>query len=77
MEFNFIENLGWVGLIFIIFGYYFNAKKKIYCFYIWAIGNTIYFIYAILVHSMPLAAMSIFILIMNIYGWIQWNKKMD
>ena len=77
MKFNFIEITGWMGLIFIILGYYFNAQKKLYCFYIWGLGNTMYFIYAILINSFQLVAMSIFILAMNIYGWAQWNKKLD
>ena len=72
-----IEITGWLGLILIMLGYYFNAQKKLYCFYIWGIGNTMYFIYAVLTDSMPIAALSIFIIIMNIYGWIKWNKEMD
>ena len=74
---NYTELIGWAGFIFIIFGYYLNAKKKINCFYIWGIGNMIYFIYGILTQTIPLAAMSTFLLGINLYGWFQWNKKLD
>tara|TARA_B100001250_G_scaffold284051_1_gene246095 strand:- start:684 stop:914 length:231 start_codon:yes stop_codon:yes gene_type:complete len=70
-----INSLGWVGFLLILFGYYFNAKKKIYCFFIWGVGNTIYFIYGYIIDALPVMAMSIFILGMNIYGYFSWTNK--
>jgi hypothetical protein len=75
MNINYIELFGWAGFLFIALGYYLNAKKKSYCFYVWAIGNMIFIIYAALIHSFPMLYMSIFTLGMNIYGWKQWNKN--
>jgi len=70
-----INSFGWVGFLLILFGYYFNAKKKIYCFFIWGVGNTIYFIYGYIIDALPVMAMSIFILGMNIYGYFSWTNK--
>ena len=71
-----MNSAGWVGFLFILFGYYFNAKKKIYCFIIWGFGNSIYFFYGYIIDALPVMAMSIFILAMNIYGYYSWlNKK--
>ena len=70
-----INSLGWVGFLLILFGYYVNAKKKIYCFFIWGVGNTIYFIYGYIIDALPVMAMSIFILGMNIYGYFSWTNK--
>ena len=64
----FTEILGWLGFVLILFGYYFNARQLIFCFYIWGVGN-------ILINAMPQVAMSIFVLGMNIYGYIEWSKK--
>ena len=75
MNFNYIELFGWVGFLFIIYGYYLNAKKHPDCFYIWGIGNISFLLYAIFINSLPIFLMSIFTLGMNIYGWIQWNKN--
>ena len=71
----FINYVGWVGFLLILFGYYLNAKKSIYCFLLWIIGNSIYFIYGFIIDALPVMAMSIFILIMNIYGYHSWSDK--
>tara|TARA_R100000234_G_scaffold61809_1_gene37412 strand:+ start:248 stop:490 length:243 start_codon:yes stop_codon:yes gene_type:complete len=71
----FTEILGWLGFVLILFGYYFNARQLIICFYIWGIGNIIFLIYALLINAMPQVAMSIFVLGMNVYGWKQWRNK--
>ncbi len=70
-----INSAGWVGFLLILFGYYLNAKKSIYCFLLWIIGNSIYFIYGFIIDALPVMAMSIFILIMNIYGYHSWSDK--
>ena len=77
MSFNYIDLFGWIGFLFIIWGYYLNAKKHPDCFYIWGIGNILFLLYAIFMDppSFPMFFMSIFTLGMNIYGWIQWNKN--
>ena len=75
MKFNYIELFGWIGFLFIICGYYLNAKKHPDCFYIWGIGNFLFLLYAIFICSFPMVFMSIFTLGMNLYGWIQWNKN--
>jgi len=74
MIFNYIDMLGWFGFLFIILGYYLNSQKKIYCFYIWGIGNMIFIIYAYQIDSIPMLFMSFFTLGMNIYGYIEWKK---
>tara|TARA_A100001234_G_C12277416_1_gene239580 strand:+ start:34 stop:285 length:252 start_codon:yes stop_codon:yes gene_type:complete len=70
-----IDTVGWLGFSLIFLGYYFNAKKKIYCFYIWGLGNTVYIIYGYIIDAIPIIAMSIFVLIMNFYGYINWSKE--
>ena len=70
-----IDIIGWLGFSLIFLGYYFNAKKKIYCFYIWGLGNTVYVIYGYIIDAIPIIAMSIFVLIMNFYGYINWSKE--
>ena len=75
MNINYIELIGWVGFLFIIYGYYLNAKKYPICFYIWGIGNILFLSYAALINSFPMLFMSMFTFGMNIYGWSQWKKK--
>ena len=50
-------------------------KKKIYCFFIWGIGNLIYLVYGILLNALPIMAMSTFVLCMNLYGYYNWIKQ--
>ena len=75
MNINYIELIGWVGFLFIIYGYYLNAKKYPICFYIWGIGNILFLSYAALINSFPMLFMSMFTFGMNIYGWSQWKKN--
>ena len=76
VEYNMIvEYIGWLGFVLILFGYYYNAQQKIFCFYIWGIGNIFFLVYALLIQAMPQVAMSIFVLGMNIYGYLHWSNK--
>ena len=75
MNINYIELIGWIGFLFIIYGYYLNSKRYIYCFHVWGFGNILLLLYAILINSFPIFFMSMFVLGMNIYGWIQWKKN--
>ena len=68
------EMIGWLGFIFILMGYYLNAKQNIKCFYIWGLGNIFFLIYALLISASPQVAMSAFVLGMNIFGYYSWKK---
>ena len=74
MNNHLIDIIGWVGFVLIIAGYYLNAKKRLYCFHIWGIGNLIYVFYGFVIHAFPMMAMSVFVLFMNIYGYMNWMK---
>ena len=69
MSDHLIDFICWVGFTLII-GYYLNAKKKLYFFYIWGIGNLIYVFYGFVINAFPMMAMSVFVLLMNVYGYI-------
>ena len=69
------EIVGWLGFIFVLLGYYFNAKRKIYCFYIWGLGNILFLIYGFLIGARPQMAICLFVILMNIYGYRQWSKE--
>ena len=74
MNISHIDLIGWMGFAFIIFGYYKNAKKNINCFFIWGFGNVVYVVYGYILNAMPIIAMSVFVLGMNIYGYYSWKK---
>jgi len=67
------EIVGWLGFIFVLLGYYFNAKQKIYCFHIWGLGNVAFLIYAYLIDAPPQIAISVFVIGMNVFGYRQWS----
>jgi len=76
MDNHLVDIIGWLGFTLIILGYYFNARKKLYCFYIWGIGNLVYLFYGFIINALPMVAMSAFVLIMNVYGYISWMKDL-
>ena len=70
-----IEMIGWIGVVFILMGYYLNAKQNIKCFYIWGLGNNLFMVYALLISAPPQIAMSLFVLGMNVYGYKSWSNN--
>lgn len=72
---QYIEWLGWVATALLLTGYYLNAKQYIYSWIVWLFGNSIMFIYAILIHSNSVAFLSIVLVFLNIFGWRSWRKK--
>ena len=70
-----IELIGWMGFVYLIIGYILNAKKLISCFYFWGIGNILMIAYAIIINANPQIATAVIVLIMNVYGYIEWKRK--
>ena len=70
-----IEVIGWLGFVGLIIGYILNAKKSISCFYVWGLGNILMTIYAVMIDSNPQVATALVVLLMNVYGYIEWTKK--
>ena len=64
--------LGWVGAFLVLFGYYLNAHMNEYCWPTWTVGNVMVGIYCAEKRAYPTAAMSFALVIMNIYGYINW-----
>ena len=72
-----IEVIGWIGFVFIIIGYILNAKQLISCFYFWGVGNILMIMYALLTNTIPNLATAVIVLIMNVYGYINWRTIND
>jgi hypothetical protein len=70
----YIEYIGWIGFIFLIGGYYLNAKQNILCFISWVFGNILLLVYAVIINALPQVATALVVLVMNIYGYLQWSK---
>ena len=77
MEGSIIDMIGWLGFALILLGYYFNAKKKLYCFYIWGLGNMVYILYGFIINAIPIMAMWVIVLIIKIYGYLNWTKDLN
>ena len=69
-----IEWLGWAATTILLIGYYLNANKKISSWFFWFFGNTIMLVYAIVIQSYSVAFLSVFLMGMNIYGYIAWRR---
>ena len=66
--------LGWIGNIGFISGSFLIARKRVEGFYTFALGNLLYIILGVLLRMTSLWAISCYLLIMNIYGIINWRK---
>ena len=64
--------LGWLGASLVILGYYLNANELSTSWLVWFAGNLLVGIFSIYKQAYSTAAMSFIIMVMNIYGYIQW-----
>ena len=64
--------LGWLGASLVMYGYYLNAHKSDLCWCIWLVGNTMVGIYCLEKKAYPTAVMSFALVIMNVYGYLNW-----
>tara|TARA_B100000676_G_scaffold313396_1_gene394264 strand:- start:6353 stop:6589 length:237 start_codon:yes stop_codon:yes gene_type:complete len=66
--------IGWLATFFILLGYYLNANKHPECWTIWIVGNLLMGFYCHKKEAYPASVMSFVIVIMNLYGWINWTQ---
>ena len=69
--------LGWVGVAFVLAGYYFMAKKDISAWILWFIGNIFIGLYSYVIGAHPTVILSVALVIMNVYGFITWKTEKD
>ena len=67
--------LGWIANIGFIFGSFLIAREKVSGFYWFGLANLIYIFMGILLKTSSLSAISVYLLIMNVYGIIHWRKN--
>jgi len=66
--------LGWCGVLLILAGYFFMAKKNISAWVLWFIGNIFMGFYSYIVGANPMVFLSFVLAIMNVYGYMSWKK---
>jgi len=67
--------LGWIATFILLVGYYLNAKKQTSSWVVWFIGNTLMLIYSAIIEAYAVSFLSLFLMILNVYGYISWKKK--
>ena len=65
----------WVIALISITGTFFNIKKKVFCFYLWAVVEVLCFVIDIKNKQFGRAFLDMFGFGMNIYGIIVWTKE--
>lgn len=69
-----VELLGWTATLILLIGYWANARKKLYSWIVWLIGNTLMLVYAVCIGSYSVAFLSVVLMGMNIYGYFSWKS---
>ena len=69
-----MEIIGWIGTALILLGYYLNAHKKTSSWMVWFTGNTAMLLYSLNIMAWPQFTLAIALMILNIYGWLNWSK---
>ena len=70
-----MDLLGWVASILSIFGIYLNAKKNIWCWYVWLVSNVGWLIYYLDKKDLPAIVLWIAFACFNVYGLIMWKRS--
>ena len=75
MEINVVfDIIGWLGTASILFGYYLNAKKLDTSWIVWFLGNLFMLIYSIKINANPQILLSVVLMVLNVYGYVNWRK---
>ena len=75
MEINVVfDIIGWLGTASILRGYYLNAKKLDTSWIVWFLGNLFMLIYSIKINANPQILLSVVLMVLNIYGYVNWRK---
>lgn len=67
-------DITWILATISLFGSFLNAKKKIACFYLWAIGEVFWFILDVCNGVYGRATLDFISFCMAIYGALEWRK---
>lgn len=67
--------IGHVGNIGFILGAFLISRKNIYGFFALGWGNIAYIIQGFIIGTYSLVFISLYLLLMNIYGIYNWRKK--
>lgn len=69
-----VEVLGWVATTFSLIGVVLNARKSIWCWFVWCLANTLWTDIAIVRHDWPQVLLWVVFTVANVYGWWEWRK---
>jgi len=69
------EYLGWIGTALVLTGYYFNANLNPSSWILWIVGNFFIGLYCFKKEAHPTAIMSFILVLMSIYGYVNWMAK--
>lgn len=65
----------WIIAIIAITGTFLNIKKKVLCFYLWAVVEIICFLLDVKNGQFGRTFLDVFSFCMNIYGIVVWTKE--
>jgi len=69
-----LEILGYIAIAISFVGIILNAKKIIWCWLVWNIGNVVWIIYSLIEQDYPSVILWSIFTLSNMYGWYQWKK---
>ena len=67
-------DITWVLTFISLAGSFLNAKKKVACFYLWAIGEICWLILDLYSQTYGRATLDFVSCLMAVYGIYEWNK---
>lgn len=70
-----IATLTWAITILSLTGTVLNVKKNSLCFWLWAVGNTLWLAYDLWLSTYSRAALDLVQLAFAVWGIIEWKKK--
>jgi nicotinamide riboside transporter PnuC len=70
-----INNLSWIITILSLVGAIYNARGKIFSFYIWIIANLCWVAYDIYAKQYSQAVLFMVYTIISVYGIYNWRKQ--
>lgn len=70
-----IDLLMWGVALMSVTGTIANIYRRMWCFYLWAVGNLCWVAYDIRLGAYPQAALMFIYFLLSLWGIYEWNKK--
>lgn len=66
--------MSYIAAILSVVGLWFNARKSVWCWPVWFVGNALWVIAYVPRHDWAVVGIDAVMMVLNVVGWFHWRK---